>query len=160
MAICRSLTTSPKSAMIQRICHITLVVREYDEAIAYFTQKLGFQLIEDVPMKNGKRWVLVGTSKSDGTTLLLAEAKTPGQTSRIGNQTGVIRPCSLIATADPITVREKAHYNHNSGLSGTAIRLRPKPLVVENFSSRGCAQRSPVGWCPKPFWVCSCRAKA
>jgi len=74
--------------MIQRICHITLVVREYDEAIAYFTQKLGFQLIEDVPMKNGKRWVLVGTSKSDGTTLLLAEAKTPGQTSRIGNQTG------------------------------------------------------------------------
>jgi catechol 2,3-dioxygenase-like lactoylglutathione lyase family enzyme len=74
--------------MMHRISHITFVVRNYDEAIAFFTQKLGFELIEDVPMENGKRWVLVGTSKSDGTTLLLAEAKTPGQISRIGNQTG------------------------------------------------------------------------
>lgn len=70
------------------ICHVTLVVRDYDEAIAFFTEKLGFMLLEDTPLDNDKRWVLVGTPDSDGTNLLLARATTPEQSSRVGNQSG------------------------------------------------------------------------
>jgi catechol 2,3-dioxygenase-like lactoylglutathione lyase family enzyme len=72
----------------QSLAAIALVVRDYDEAIAYFTQSLGFNLVEDRDMGGGKRWVVVGPANSDGTRLLLAKAATPEQTSRIGNQTG------------------------------------------------------------------------
>ncbi len=75
--------------MQQSISHIALVVRDYDEAIAYFTQTLKFDLIEDSPRENGKRWVVVAPPNANvGTHLLLAQASTPEQTTRIGNQTG------------------------------------------------------------------------
>ena len=70
------------------IRYVTVVVRDYDEAAAFFTQKLGFTLIEDTPLGNDKRWLLVGIPNSEGTNLLLARATTPDQASRIGNQTG------------------------------------------------------------------------
>ncbi len=69
-----------------------MVVRDYDEAIAYFTQSLGFELIEDsgATDRNGddKRWVLLAPKGSRGTRLLLARASNDEETSRIGNQTG------------------------------------------------------------------------
>ena len=74
--------------MPQRLGHVALVVRDYDEAIAFYTQSLGFQLIEDTDLGNGKRWVLVRPPGSTGTDLLLAKAVNPEQASRIGNQTG------------------------------------------------------------------------
>jgi catechol 2,3-dioxygenase-like lactoylglutathione lyase family enzyme len=74
--------------MPQTLGHIALVVRNYDEAIAYYTRVLGFQLIEDTDQGGGKRWVLVAPLSSRGTSLLLAQAATPDQVSRIGNQTG------------------------------------------------------------------------
>jgi len=74
--------------MTQRLGHVALVVRDYDEAIAFYTQSLGFQLIEDTDLGNGKRWVLVRPHGSTGTDLLLAKAVNPEQASRIGNQTG------------------------------------------------------------------------
>jgi catechol 2,3-dioxygenase-like lactoylglutathione lyase family enzyme len=74
--------------MTQRLCHVALVIRDYDEAIAFYTQSLGFQLIEDTDLGNGKRWVLVRPPGSTGTDLLLARAVTPEQASRVGNQTG------------------------------------------------------------------------
>jgi len=74
--------------MTQRLGHVALVVRDYDEAIAFYTQSLGFQLIEDTDLGDGKRWVLVRPPGSTGTDLLLARAVTPEQASRIGNQTG------------------------------------------------------------------------
>src|SRR5690242_12107095 len=78
--------------MTQSLGYVALVVRDYDEAIAYFTQKLGFRLVEDSGAidRNGqdKRWVLVAPQGSPGTNLLLARASTPEETSRIGNQTG------------------------------------------------------------------------
>lgn len=74
--------------MTQSIAYVALVVRDYDEAIAYFTNVLGFALIEDTPIENGKRWVLVRPRNSQGTSLLLAKAANPEQESRIGNQTG------------------------------------------------------------------------
>ncbi len=74
--------------MTQRLGYVTLVVREYDEAIAFYTRSLDFQLIEDTHLGDGKRWVLVRPPGSTGTDLLLAKAVNPEQASRIGNQTG------------------------------------------------------------------------
>ena len=74
--------------MPQTIGYVALVVRNYDEAIAFFTDVLGFQLIEDSDLGGGKRWVLVAPVGSTGTSILLAQAATPEQASRIGNQTG------------------------------------------------------------------------
>jgi lactoylglutathione lyase len=74
--------------MAQRLGYVALVVRDYDEAISFYTRSLGFQLIEDTDLGNGKRWVLVRPPGSEGTDLLLARAVNPEQASRIGNQTG------------------------------------------------------------------------
>jgi len=74
--------------MAQRIHSVALVVRDYDEAIAFFTGRLGFTLIEDTPLSAEKRWVLVAPPGPGGSALLLARAATPEQASRIGNQTG------------------------------------------------------------------------
>ena len=74
--------------MPQTLGHIALVVRNYDEALAFYTQVLGFELIEDSDLGGGKRWVLVTPPGPRGTSLLLAQAATPEQASRIGNQTG------------------------------------------------------------------------
>jgi catechol 2,3-dioxygenase-like lactoylglutathione lyase family enzyme len=74
--------------MKQTLGHIALVVRDYDEAIAFFTHTLSFELIEDTSLGDSKRWVLVAPPGSHGTSLLLARAVTPEQESRIGNQAG------------------------------------------------------------------------
>ncbi|MDQ3012465.1 MAG: VOC family protein [Acidobacteriota bacterium] len=75
--------------MKQSILHLALVVRDYDEAIAFYTQKLHFTLVEDTfqPAQN-KRWVVVAPSGSSETTLLLARSATPEQEAFIGNQAG------------------------------------------------------------------------
>ena len=75
--------------MKQSIVHIALVVRDYDEAIAFYTQKLHFTLVEDTyqPAQD-KRWVVVAPPGSCGTTLLLARASKPEQETFIGRQTG------------------------------------------------------------------------
>jgi catechol 2,3-dioxygenase-like lactoylglutathione lyase family enzyme len=74
--------------MQQRIAHIALVVKDYDEAIEFYTKKLNFTLVEDTLLSQTKRWVLVKPSGSDGTALLLAKAANDDQRSRVGNQTG------------------------------------------------------------------------
>jgi len=74
--------------MKQTIGAISLLVHDYDEAIVFYVGKLGFTLVEDVAMGEGKRWVTVAPPGSDETRLLLAKAVAPGQESRVGNQTG------------------------------------------------------------------------
>jgi catechol 2,3-dioxygenase-like lactoylglutathione lyase family enzyme len=75
--------------MNQAILHVALVVRDYDEAIAFFCKKLHFTLVEDTYQpEQDKRWVLVAPPGSSGTTLLLARASTPEQEDFIGRQTG------------------------------------------------------------------------
>lgn len=74
--------------MPQRIAAVTLVVRDYDEAIHFYTRQLGFELLEDTDKGQGKRWVLVGPPGSAGPALLLAQAATPEQAASIGRQTG------------------------------------------------------------------------
>jgi catechol 2,3-dioxygenase-like lactoylglutathione lyase family enzyme len=74
--------------MKQRIAHVTLLVRNYDEAIVYYTQKLGFQLVEDTPVAEGKRWVLVAPGGGLGCCLLLAKAKNAEELGAVGCQAG------------------------------------------------------------------------
>ena len=74
--------------MAHSIASLTLVVREVDEAIAFFTDALRFTLIEDTSLGDGKRWVVVAPAASTGASLLLAKAATPEQLACVGNQTG------------------------------------------------------------------------
>jgi catechol 2,3-dioxygenase-like lactoylglutathione lyase family enzyme len=74
--------------MEQQLINVTLVVRDYDEAIEFYTQKLGFSLIEDTVLNEIKRWVRVQPPGTGGCCLLLAKAVNDEQKSRIGNQTG------------------------------------------------------------------------
>lgn len=75
--------------MKQSIAHIALVVRDYDEAIDFYTNKLHFSLLEDTYQpEQDKRWVIVAPPNSDGTSLLLARASKPEQEPFIGNQAG------------------------------------------------------------------------
>ncbi|MBE0683023.1 MAG: VOC family protein [Anaerolineales bacterium] len=74
--------------MQQSIHSVAFLVREYDEAIAYFTKKLSFELAEDTDLGGGKRWVLVRPKAENGTALLLAKAATPEQDKAVGNQAG------------------------------------------------------------------------
>jgi catechol 2,3-dioxygenase-like lactoylglutathione lyase family enzyme len=73
--------------MTLRLTLVTLVVPEYDAAIAYYTGTLGFVLLEDTPLSATKRWVRVAPSP-DSAAFLLAQAATPAQQVAIGNQTG------------------------------------------------------------------------
>ena len=75
--------------MRQRLALTALLVRDYDEAIAFYTGKLGFTLVEDTYQpEQDKRWVVVAPAGSSGTTLLLARASTPEQAQFIGDQAG------------------------------------------------------------------------
>lgn len=73
---------------MQSIAALALVVPDYDEAIHYYTQVLGFELCEDRAMEPGKRWVTVAPPGGSGPRLLLARAVNETQASRIGNQAG------------------------------------------------------------------------
>jgi len=75
--------------MKQSIVHVGLVVRDYDQAIRFYTEKLKFTVIEDTYQpEQDKRWVLIAPPGSNGSALLLARASTPEQERFIGNQTG------------------------------------------------------------------------
>ncbi|MCF2828132.1 VOC family protein (plasmid) [Pseudoalteromonas piscicida] len=75
--------------MKQNIVNIALVVKDYDEAIDFYVNKLGFELIEDTDQpEQDKRWVVVAPPNSHGTALLLARASTPEQQEFIGDQAG------------------------------------------------------------------------
>jgi catechol 2,3-dioxygenase-like lactoylglutathione lyase family enzyme len=74
--------------MKQFIAHIALVVNEYDEAIEFYTGKLGFRLVEDTVLSESKRWVIVAPPGDGNCSLLLARAAKPEQRNAVGNQTG------------------------------------------------------------------------
>lgn len=74
--------------MKQQLANVAIVVKDYDEAIKFYTEKLGFNLIEDTVLSETKRWVLIAPKGSEGCRLLLAKAANEEQLSRVGNQTG------------------------------------------------------------------------
>ena len=108
--------------MAQALGCVALVVRDYDEAIAFFTHALGFTLFEDTDLGQGKRWVLVGPTNSRGTSLLLARAVTPEQTSRVGNQTGG-RVFLFLHTDD--------FWSYYQGMKERCVRFREAPREEE-----------------------------
>jgi len=74
--------------MNQHIAHIALVVDNYDDAIKFYTEKLNFTLLEDTKLSDTKRWVMVAPPGNGQCCLLLAQAASDEQKSRVGNQTG------------------------------------------------------------------------
>ena len=72
----------------QRIAHIALVVKDYDEAILFYTEKLGFTLVEDTQLSETKRWVMIAPPGAKECFLLLAKADSAKQLASVGNQTG------------------------------------------------------------------------
>lgn len=70
------------------VAAVSLLVREYDEAIAFFTTALRFRVVEDSPREDGKRWVVVAPPDSTGASILLARAVTDEQRAAVGHQTG------------------------------------------------------------------------
>ncbi len=74
--------------MLQNLHAVTLVVPDYDDAIAFYTETLCFTLVQDIDLGDGKRWVRVTPPGSDGGSLLLAKAVGGEQQKAIGNQTG------------------------------------------------------------------------
>jgi len=74
--------------MTRSIATIALVVGDYDQAIVFYCGKLGFELLADTDMGEGRRWVLVAPAGGGGARLLLARADGPDQAAHIGNQTG------------------------------------------------------------------------
>jgi catechol 2,3-dioxygenase-like lactoylglutathione lyase family enzyme len=118
--------------MNHRLMHIALVVADYDEAIAWYTEKLGFTLVEDTTLSDVKRWVLVQPSGEGSCQLLLAKAATEEQKSRVGNQTGG-RVFLFLHTDD----FEKDHQNlikHNIKIvRGPVVEEYGKVLVFEDL---------------------------
>lgn len=74
--------------MTQTLACVSILVRDYDEALAFYTTALGFDVVEDSARDGGKRWVVVAPPGARGTALLLARAATPEQERYVGNQTG------------------------------------------------------------------------
>ena len=85
--------------MPQTIAAVTLVVRDYNEAIEFFTRALDFEQVEDSPRPDGKRWVVVRPRGAGGSSLLLARAATPEQQASVGRQAGG-RVCLFLHTDD------------------------------------------------------------
>jgi catechol 2,3-dioxygenase-like lactoylglutathione lyase family enzyme len=72
----------------QEIGSVSLLVRDYDEAITFYKGKLGFSVVEDTPMGEGRRWVVLAPKGSTGTRLLLAKAKNEPENAAVGCQAG------------------------------------------------------------------------
>jgi catechol 2,3-dioxygenase-like lactoylglutathione lyase family enzyme len=82
------ITHNKINPMPQHIAHIAIVVNDYNEAIEFYTKKLGFNLLEDTQLSDTKRWVKVSPPGNGTCSLLLAKAANDEQLSRVGNQTG------------------------------------------------------------------------
>ncbi|MGZ3853884.1 MAG: VOC family protein [Flavisolibacter sp.] len=74
--------------MKQRLAHVAIVVKDYDEALDFYTRKLSFKIVEDTRLTDEKRWVLVAPPGDDSCCLLLAKASNQRQLVSVGNQTG------------------------------------------------------------------------
>lgn len=118
--------------MQHNLAQIALVVRDYDEAIQYFTKVFRFELVEDTEMSPTKRWVVVRPQGASSCSLLLAKAASDEQVSRIGNQTGG-RVFLFLYTDD---LDRDAAYLAAAGVSfvrGPVVEPYGKVMVVEDL---------------------------
>jgi catechol 2,3-dioxygenase-like lactoylglutathione lyase family enzyme len=105
----------------QSISTVALVVHDYDEAIRFFSDGLGFEVSEDTPLAPGKRWVTV-RPPGGGTSLLLAKAATPEQAARVGDQAGG-RVFLFLRTDD--------FWRDYHGMKGRGVRFAEEPREEE-----------------------------
>ena len=108
------------------IAHVALLVRDYDEAIEFFTEKLKFELLEDTAMDSDKRWVLVAQSGASGTSLLLARAATEEQLRLVGNKTAGRRPL-LAALLVFHFLRTDDFWHDYEGMRARGVTFLEKP---------------------------------
>ena len=125
--------------MVRTIGHVTVVVRDYDEAIRFWVDKVGLRLIEDTPIpEQKKRWVLVGPADSHSPALLLARAVTDEQRSRIGDQTGGRVFLFLLACQCVKYISFQAHPLPECSTGcihrGNYLILQPPRRCVNNFA--------------------------
>jgi catechol 2,3-dioxygenase-like lactoylglutathione lyase family enzyme len=106
---------------------VSYMVRDYDEAIAFFTQSLNFELVQDMPMGPGKRWVVVRPKNGVGAGLVLAQAKNGAEISCIGAQTGG-RVFLFLETDD--FARDYAHFTKNGVKFNEEPRFEPYGTVA------------------------------
>jgi catechol 2,3-dioxygenase-like lactoylglutathione lyase family enzyme len=118
--------------MNQRLMHVALVVADYDEAIDWYTKKLGFKLIEDTLLSEVKRWVLVQPPGEGSCQLLLAKAATEEQKSRVGNQTGG-RVFLFLHTDDFDRYFENLRQQGIKIVRGPSVEEYGKVLVFEDL---------------------------
>ena len=126
-------STQRGNALPQFIAAVALVVPDYDEAIAYYTGVLGFEVMEDSARGGGKRRVLVAPLGSQGTCPLLARAATPAQLERVGDQIGGACSCFCTPTISTATTPSSANVVSSSS--------RCRPRRVTRSSS-----------CSEPLW--------
>lgn len=108
--------------MKQHVALVALLVRDYDEAIAFYTEALGFTLLEDTDLGGGKRWVRVAPPGAQGTALLLAQADGDEQARSIGQQTGG-RVGFFLYTDD--------FWRDHAGMSERGVRFLETPRVED-----------------------------
>jgi catechol 2,3-dioxygenase-like lactoylglutathione lyase family enzyme len=123
--------------MHQQIVQIALVVRDYDEAIAFYTQKLKFTLLEDTCLSEEKRWVRVAPAGANGFALLLAQASNEQQMASIGNQTGG-RVFLFLHTDDFDGDYQNLLAESIRIVSGPRTELYGKVLVFEDLYGNLC----------------------
>jgi len=119
---------------LSSLARVTLVVRDYDEAIAFFRDALRFRLVEDRPLEGGKRWVVMAPVDSTGASLLLARAANPEQSAHVGNQTGG-RVGFFLETSD--FEADYAHLRSHGVKFAEAPRHEPYGKVVVFFDLYG-----------------------
>ena len=141
--------------MKQTIAALTLLVREYDEAIEFFTRALCFTLIEDSPLDNGKRWVVVAPASATGARLLLGRAANPQQQAAVGNQGG--GRVFLFLHTDNFS----ASYAHMQAQGVKLQRSRARRLTAASLSSWICTATSGTSYkqfdgCAQPKHLPAC----
>jgi catechol 2,3-dioxygenase-like lactoylglutathione lyase family enzyme len=117
--------------MNQQLAHITILVNDYDTAIAFYTKQLHFDLVEDTKLSESKRWVLVRPKGTGTCSILLAKATNEEQISRIGNQTG--GRVFLFLYTDDITRDYQNLLNHHIKIvEEPSVKPHGKVLVFED----------------------------
>jgi catechol 2,3-dioxygenase-like lactoylglutathione lyase family enzyme len=116
---------------VNSLFQIALVVRDYDEALAFYVGKLGFELIEDTVMSETKRWVVVSPGKT-GCQLLLAKAANEHQSTRVGDQTGG-RVFLFMHTADIKSVEARLRTNDIKIVRGPVSEPFGEVIVFEDL---------------------------
>ena len=121
-------------SVTRSIALLTLLVRDYDEAISFFTDALRFTVVEDRPLSPAKRWVVVAPAASQGASLLLAKAATPEQLAQVGNQSAG-RVFLFLHTSD---FWNDYHHMQSRGVQfAEEPRQEPYGLVVVFFDLYG-----------------------